>query len=123
MLLAVGQTFEQRQHASLIVWDRHLPLLICDDLLGYVFREYNLVTPDNAASVILTAIKVLSQEARNCTGRALAYGMSHDDFLAMSGVVSALNANRTAFGCRAPSSSFRYHPRTVTEGGKGGAGR
>jgi hypothetical protein len=45
MFLAVGQTFEQRQHASLIVWDRHLPLLICDDLLGYAFREYKMKRP------------------------------------------------------------------------------
>jgi hypothetical protein len=70
----------------------------------------NLVTPDNAASFILAAIKVLGQEARTYTGRSLAYGLSHDDFLAMSRIVSALSANRTAFGYRAPSSSFRYHP-------------
>jgi hypothetical protein len=65
----------------------------------------NLVTPDNAAAIILAAIKVLSQEARTYTGRALAYGLSHDDFLALSRVVSALSANRTAFGYRAPSTS------------------
>jgi hypothetical protein len=57
-----------------------------------------LVRPDNAASLILTAIKVLSQAAQTYTGRALAYGLSHDDFLALSRVVSALSANRTAFG-------------------------
>ena len=70
----------------------------------------NPVTPDNAASVVLTAIKVLSQKARTYTGRALAYGLSHDDFLALSRVVSALSANRTAFGFRAPRSSPRYNP-------------
>jgi hypothetical protein len=69
-----------------------------------------LVRPDNAASLILTAIKVLSEEARTYTGRALAYGLSHHDFLALSRVVSALSANRTAFGYRAPSTSLRYHP-------------
>lgn len=47
--------------------------------------------------LILAAIKVLSQEARSYTGRALAYGPSHDDILALSRVVSALSANRTAF--------------------------
>jgi hypothetical protein len=57
-----------------------------------------LVTPDNAAPVILTAIKVLSQEARTYTGRALAYGLNREDFLALTRVVSALRANRTAFG-------------------------
>ena len=82
-----------------------------------------LVTPDNAASFILTAIKVLSQKARTYTGRALAHGLSHDDFLAMSRVVSALSANRTAFGYRPPSASLRYITRIVTKGGKGGAGR
>jgi hypothetical protein len=70
----------------------------------------DLVTPDNAATIILTAIKVLSQEARTYTGRALAYGLTHDDFLAMSRVVSALSAHRTAFGFRAPSSDPRYNP-------------
>jgi hypothetical protein len=62
-----------------------------------------------AASVILTAIKALSQEARIYTGRALAYGLTHDEFLAMSRVVSALSAKRTAFGYRPPSSSPRYN--------------
>ncbi len=33
--------------------------------------------------LILTAIKVLSQEARSYTGRTFAYGLSHDDFLAL----------------------------------------
>jgi len=70
----------------------------------------NLVRPDNAASLILVAITVLGQEARTYTGRALAYGLSHDDFLALSRIVSALSANRAAFGYRPPSSSFRYHP-------------
>jgi hypothetical protein len=69
-----------------------------------------LVRPDNAASLILTAIKVLSEEARTYTGRAPAYGLSHHDFLALSRVVSALSANRTAFGYRPPSTSLRYHP-------------
>ena len=69
-----------------------------------------LITPDNAGAIILAAVKVLSQEARTYTGRALAYGLSHDDFLALSRVVSALSANRTAFGYRAPSSSPRYNP-------------
>ncbi len=50
----------------------------------------NLVTPDNAASFILAAIKILGREARTYTGRALAYGLNHDDFLALSRVVSAL---------------------------------
>jgi len=63
-----------------------------------------LVTADNAASLILAAINVLGQEARTYTGRALAYGLNHDDFLALS----ALSANRTAFGYRAPSISPRY---------------
>jgi hypothetical protein len=68
------------------------------------------VTPDNAASFILAAINVLGKEARTYTGRALAYGLSHDDFLALSRAVSALSANRTAFGYRAPSSDPRYNP-------------
>jgi hypothetical protein len=70
----------------------------------------NLVTPDNAAPLILAAINVLGKEARTYTGRALAYGLSHDDFLALSRVVSALSANRTAFGYRAPTTSPRYTP-------------
>jgi len=70
----------------------------------------NLVTPDNAASFILRAINVLGKEARTYTGRALAYGLSHDDFLAFSRAVSALSANRTAFGYRAPIKSARYNP-------------
>jgi hypothetical protein len=69
-----------------------------------------LVTPDNAASLILAAIKVLGQEARTYTGRALAYGLCHDDFVALSRVLSALSANRTAFGYPAPSKSPRYNP-------------
>lgn len=71
----------------------------------------DLVTPDNAASFILAGIKVLSHEARTYTGRALAYGLSHEDFLALSRVVSALSANRTAFGYPAPSKSPRYNPK------------
>src|SRR5438132_11792690 len=58
----------------------------------------SLVTPDNAASVILAAIKVLGQEARTYTGRGLACGLSHDNFPALSRVVSALSANRPGFG-------------------------
>ena len=58
--------------------------------------------------LILAAIKVLSQEGHTYTG-ALAYGPSHDDFLALSRVVSALSANRTAFGYRAASISPRYN--------------
>jgi hypothetical protein len=61
----------------------------------------NRATPDNAACVILAAIKILSQEARTYTGRTLAYGLGHDDFLALSRVVSTLSANRTAFSYRA----------------------
>jgi hypothetical protein len=61
-------------------------------------------------SSILAAIKALSQEARTYTGRPLTYGLSHDNLLAFSRAVSALSTNRTAFGYRAPSSSFRYHP-------------
>jgi hypothetical protein len=40
----------------------------------------NLVTPDNAAAIILAAIGVLGKEARTHTGHALAYGLSYDDF-------------------------------------------
>jgi hypothetical protein len=75
------------------------------------FDLLNLVTPDNAAAIILAAINVLGREARTYTGRALAYGLSHDDFLALSRVVSALSANRTAFGYPAPSKSPRYNPK------------
>jgi hypothetical protein len=70
----------------------------------------NLVTPENAASFILAAIKVLGQEARTYTGRSLAYGLSHDDFLALSRIVSALSAKGTAFGYRPPTSGQRYNP-------------
>jgi len=70
-----------------------------------------LVPADNAALLILAAIKALSQEARTYTGRAVAYGLNHDDFLALSRVVSALSANRTAFGYPAPSKSPRYNPK------------
>jgi hypothetical protein len=70
----------------------------------------NLVTPDNAASFILRAINVLGKEARTYTGRPLTRGLSHDEFLALSRVASALSANRTAFGYRPPSSSPRYNP-------------
>ena len=56
-----------------------------------------LVTPDNAAALILAAINVLGRK-RAPTLAALWLGLTHDDFLAMSRVVSALSANRTAFG-------------------------
>jgi hypothetical protein len=77
-----------------------------------------LVTPDNAASFILAAIKVLGQEARTYTG-ALAYGLNHDDFHALSRVVSALSANRTAFGYRAPTLVSDI-TKTATKGLKNG---
>jgi hypothetical protein len=63
------------------------------------------IDPDNAASLILAAIKVISGESRICTGRALAYVLSHDDFLAPSRVVFPLSANCTAFGYRVPNTS------------------
>jgi hypothetical protein len=80
--------------------------LSTDDRYGEKRLE-RVQTP--AGVKILAAIKVLSQEAHTYTG-ALAYGPNHGDFLALSRVVSALSANRTAFGYRAPSGSPRYKP-------------
>lgn len=106
----VGATNQNANHdANGILASAPLPPLrtaLSSDLSDLL----NLVNPDNAASLILGGIKVLSQEARTYTGRAPAYGLTHDDFLALSRVVSALSANRTAFGYRAPSSSPRYNP-------------
>jgi hypothetical protein len=77
-----------------------------------------LVRPANTASLILTAIKVLSDEARTYTGRALAYGLSHRDFLALSRVISPLSANCIAFAYRGHRAVVPGITRTVTKGWK-----
>jgi hypothetical protein len=41
---------------------------------------------------------VMSSQREREAREGLAYGLNHDDFLALSRVVSALSANRTAFG-------------------------
>jgi hypothetical protein len=76
-----------------------------------------LVRPDNAASLILTAIKVLSEEAHTYTGEPwlMASVITTFSLSPASYPLSALTERRSAIGHRALVSDIT---RTVTKGGK-----